>query len=279
MNVWAVVPTIGAAPLERCLDALRAQSVPCQVLVVDDGAREPIAPRCGDAWVVRLERGRGFAPAAALGLERAWLFGADALLLVNDDVVLAPDALERLLGALDDPRVAAAGPLLAREDEPSRADGFGIELDRLGCGRDRGAGRALEEVAQLDDAPDALTGAALLLRAAAYREVGGLDPGYRFYYEDVDLCLRLVARGWRLRAVASARGTHVHSATIGPGSPRQAFHLARSRLRFLRSRPAAALRVPLIAARLVAGAALDLTFARPHVAAARASGVIAGLLA
>jgi GT2 family glycosyltransferase len=49
----------------------------------------------------------------------------------------------------------------------------------------------------------------VLVRAAAYRAVGGFDTDFFMYFEDVDLCMRLEAAGWRLAQEPRAIATHV----------------------------------------------------------------------
>lgn len=56
--------------------------------------------------------------------------------------------------------------------------------------------------------PQWLVGAFVLLRAEAFRAVGGFDTGYRLYCEDVDLGLRLQLAGWRVQRVDHARVVH-----------------------------------------------------------------------
>jgi N-acetylglucosaminyl-diphospho-decaprenol L-rhamnosyltransferase len=56
--------------------------------------------------------------------------------------------------------------------------------------------------------PTWYTAACVLVRAEAFRAVGGFDEGFFMYFEDVDLCLRLEAAGWRLAQEPSAVAWH-----------------------------------------------------------------------
>jgi GT2 family glycosyltransferase len=53
------------------------------------------------------------------------------------------------------------------------------------------------------------TAACVLVRAAAFRNVGGFDERFFMYFEDVDLCIRLENAGWRLAGVDGAVARHV----------------------------------------------------------------------
>ena len=69
----------------------------------------------------------GFLEAATLGIEAALHAGAEWVFLVNSDVVLAPDALSRLLaGARAHPSAGILGPLVLSREEPDRIASAGI---------------------------------------------------------------------------------------------------------------------------------------------------------
>ncbi|MCA8925037.1 MAG: glycosyltransferase family 2 protein [Planctomycetes bacterium] len=203
--------------------------------VILDGAdraqAEAWRARFPEAWVCARPAQSGYAPCARTGLERARAVGATWALLLNDDVTLAPGALDLLVSAATaDPRCGAAAPLLL--DAHGRVNSYGLEVNLLGCARDRARGASVEAAIRLAPSSIAASAAALLLRVEALPDEG-LDPSYRYYYEDVDLSLGLVDRGWTVRLVPDARALHVESLTIGRGSPRQVHYLARNQVRFL----------------------------------------------
>jgi hypothetical protein len=114
-----VVTWEGGAVTDRCVASLHAQDTPpAEVVVVDNGSgaseRARLRRTYGDARSVRLlllEENRQFAGGLNAGVAAARAAGADRFLLLNNDTVLAPDAL-RLLGAALDaaPRAGIAGP-------------------------------------------------------------------------------------------------------------------------------------------------------------------------
>jgi N-acetylglucosaminyl-diphospho-decaprenol L-rhamnosyltransferase len=109
-----------------------------------------------------------------------------------------------------------AGVLL-QEREPTLIDSAGVVADRTLMGFDHLHG---EPVASAAGAPAPLgpTGGAALYRREAWDAVGGFDERIFLYYEDLDLALRIAARGGRCGLAAGARALHAYSAGLGAAS-------------------------------------------------------------
>ncbi len=120
--------------------------------------------------------------------------------LINADVELAPDWIERMASALTaDPAAASAACKMLALDDPSRVYDAGDILRRDGACEQRG--RFSRDDGRWDQ-PGEVFGAcagAALYRRAAVLELGGFDERYFAYLEDVDLALRLRLAGWRCR--------------------------------------------------------------------------------
>jgi hypothetical protein len=188
--------------LPGCLDSLAAQTLaPSEVVVVDngstDGSLELLAGRGDDVRVLELGRNTGFAFAANRGVEAV---DADLVALVNTDVVLEPDWLERMSRALaEHPRAASAACKMVDLREPHVLYDAGDFLRRDGACEQRG--RFERDRGRFDapgDAFSACAGAALY-RRDAFLAAGGFDERFFAYLEDVDLGLRLRLAGWGCR--------------------------------------------------------------------------------
>src|SRR5437879_5706912 len=129
-----------------------------------------------------------FPEAVGWGLDNAGGIRAAYVLLLHDDVVLAPDAVARMVQRASGEGVAAVGAKLVESDDPTVLQEVGGGLDRFAVRRS-----ALDtgevDAGQRDDVTDVLfsSDACLLVRADAYAEVGGLDHRAWPLYEDVDL--------------------------------------------------------------------------------------------
>ncbi len=202
MNPAVVVPNYnGESWLPGCLDSLAAQTLaPAEVVVVDNGSSDgsaEIAEGRGGVRVLRLGENLGFAAAANRGIAAV---SAEAVALVNTDVVLAPDWLERMAGALRlGPDVGSVACKMVDLDDPGVLYDAGDVLRRDGVCEQRGR---FERDAGRYDTPGevfaACAGAALYRRGAVL-DVGGFDERFFLYLEDVDLGLRLRLAGWRCR--------------------------------------------------------------------------------
>jgi GT2 family glycosyltransferase len=139
--------------------------------------------------------------AAAELLER----GADALLFLTQETIVAPDAVGQLLECLATDRVGAAGPILCRRSDHDRVWSAGGRLAGVRrAARHVGSDCRLTEVARITRQVDWLDGACLLIPAEAFRECGGFRADLFLYWEDVDICRRLRCLGWQVSCVGAA---------------------------------------------------------------------------
>jgi GT2 family glycosyltransferase len=123
---------------------------------------------------------------------------APFLFVLNPDTELPPDCIARLhaVAVADDGRVAAWEARQLPYEHPKIYDAVTLEVPWF-------------------------SGACVLLRRSAFDAVGGFDPAYFLYCEDVDLSWRLRSAGWRLRYVPSATVRHFSYAAPGEVKPAQ----------------------------------------------------------
>ena len=222
MRATVVIPTFNAVGLlSEALTALEAQTVPHDVVVVDngstDGTAETLAERFPQVSVVRLEENTGFGRAVNRGVAEAT---TEAVVLINNDVVCEPGFLEQLLAPLADERVSSVAGVLLQHGRPELIDTAGIELDTTLRSWDALWNRPVAELATAAE-PVGPCGGAAAYRTAAFREVGGFDETFFAYWEDVDLALRLQLAGHRCVRAPAARALHKHGQTLGAASPAQ----------------------------------------------------------
>jgi GT2 family glycosyltransferase len=222
LSAAVVIPNHnGLRWLAGCLESVAAQSVAAaEVVVVDNGSTDGSAAAAAQhgARVIELGRNTGFAAAANAGIAAT---DADAVALVNTDVVLAPDWLARMTAALESaPGVGAVACKMVDLEEPGVLYDAGDVLRRDGVCEQRG--RFERDEGRFDEPGEvfaACAGAALYRRGAVL-DVGGFDERFFLYLEDVDLGLRLRLAGWRCRyEPVVARHAGEGSSTPGARQP------------------------------------------------------------
>jgi GT2 family glycosyltransferase len=210
----------GEAMLDECIASIRAQTVPANLILFDNGSRMP-TPNA----TARSETNLGFAGGANAALRHST---APYVALVNNDVALDPDWLAHVRDALDrDPQLAAVQTIIRRPD--GRVDGAGIDISD-GTFRQIGHGATI-------GSPLAVAWGISATAALYRREAIGerfFDERFFAYYEDVELCARLRKSGWRIAVLPVVAATH-RGSTTAPLLGRNALRL-RTRNRYLVAR-------------------------------------------
>jgi GT2 family glycosyltransferase/glycosyltransferase involved in cell wall biosynthesis len=218
-----------------------SRTPPHRLFVVDNASGDGSAPalRASLEGIDLIERpaNDGYSAGCNAGIRAALDAGVDFVLLVNSDVVLAPDAIDRLGAAmLSDLRPGIAGPVLLSRDEPDRIASAGISFStRTGRMRHRGAGLPLSLLSADTLHPtDAVSGCVMLIHRDVFDRIGLLDEHYFFSFEDIDFCLRARDAGFSTVCTADAVAYHEGGRSIGRRSPRRVYFATRNHLRLAR---------------------------------------------
>jgi N-acetylglucosaminyl-diphospho-decaprenol L-rhamnosyltransferase len=221
------------ADLERCLQALH-DAPPAhshEVIVVDnassDGSADAARRRPG-VRVIETGANLGFACGTNIGIRAST--GAN-LLLLNSDTIAPAGAIDRLLDVFDlHPDVAVAGPRLV--DAGGRAElSFGRMVGPLNELRQKHA-TGVDAATRLEQFPDWVSGACLLVRRSDAEAAGLLDERYFMYLEDVDFCAAIRARGRRVMFVPGIEVVHLRGQSVKAATGGTARAYRRSQLAF-----------------------------------------------
>jgi N-acetylglucosaminyl-diphospho-decaprenol L-rhamnosyltransferase len=198
-----------------------------EVVLVDSGSRdgtvEAVRAALPQVRVLPLAN-VGFGRAANAGVATT---SSDAVVVANADVRFDVDSLTTLhAGLVADDDLAAVGPAVVYPDGSPQASArrlpdVATAVGHAALGRLWPTNPFTRRYRALDADPtrprdvDWLSGCAVAVRRAAFDAVGGFDPAYFLYVEDVDLGVRLRRAGWRLRYEPAARVTHRVGASTG----------------------------------------------------------------
>jgi N-acetylglucosaminyl-diphospho-decaprenol L-rhamnosyltransferase len=192
------------------------------IVIVDncspDGSGRKLAAKLGNVKVVMSDRNGGFGAGINLGTAN---LDAEYYLILNPDTRFQENRLEVALELFaKEPKLGVLGLHLQYADgshQDSARRFFSlltILLRRSPLGRLKSMQGVLDEhlmkhywVNEIFEA-DWVTGAAFIVRRAAFEAVGGMDEGFFLYMEDTDLCKRMWRSGWTVKAIASVSVTH-----------------------------------------------------------------------
>jgi GT2 family glycosyltransferase len=229
-NALEAVASLRAMPLcpETIICVVQEATVPESWRALEPGIR-----------VVELSDNYGFAHSIDLGVSLALEAGAEWILLLNDDAVVEPSCLARCVQeAQSDSSVAAVGPAVVFGDRPDTIwFAGGRHSDDFLYTRHHALGRTVDKLPVTSDT-DYIAGCCMLVRADAWRALGGFREDFFLYYEDVEWCLRARNAGWRCRYVAEVLCRHRAGSSTQDGqraiSATSAYYRARNPLRFAR---------------------------------------------
>jgi glycosyltransferase involved in cell wall biosynthesis/GT2 family glycosyltransferase len=214
-------------PLRRSAEAASAS---LEIVVVDNASADDskrVAAEAGADRIVENSLNAGYVVAASQGIALA---RAPWIMLANPDLTVSDTFVGLMLEAARSapPEVASLVPDIRYAANPAVVNSRGIEVDKIGIPAERDAGRDADRLAGPVEVFGA-TSSGCLVRRAALVEVGGLEPLYFAYLEDVDVAWRLRKRGYRALVVPGAVALHEGSVSTGEGSWLKAFLVARNR--------------------------------------------------
>jgi GT2 family glycosyltransferase len=229
MTVAAIIPHWNRRDLLAPLFAsLHAQTRAFdEIILIDNGSTDDSATQAeqNQATVLRLGKNLGFAAAVNRGIEST---NADWIAILNNDVTLEPNWLERLLSKTDE-AAFVTGKILNAADH-SLIDGTFDEISRAACAWRCGQGK---KDSPLWNQPRRIRMApmtAAIFRKSLFQAVGPLDENFGSYLEDVDFGIRSTLLGFHGAYVPAAVAYHRGSETLGAWNKDTVKRIARNQI-------------------------------------------------
>jgi GT2 family glycosyltransferase len=227
-SVAVVIVTYNSGDvLPGCLRSLHSQGVRLAGVVVADNASRDDSVKIAEEYrslpvrTVQLGRNAGYAAAVNAGIAALNTTDLEAVLVLNPDCRLRPNALATLAQALRHPGRGITVPRLLNTDgslQPSlrreatvwRAIAEVLIGGRL-AGRIGTLGELVTDPAEYERPRAAAwaTGAAMLVSVEAMREIGPWDESFFLYSEETEFALRAADRGWTLWYEPKAEVEHI----------------------------------------------------------------------
>lgn len=211
--------------LARCVDSLAKSSYAnYELIVVENGSTKPetfaLYEQIQQQPHARvLEWKKPFNYAAVNNFAAAVARGEYVLFLNNDIESVNPDWLESLVKQAAQPGVGAVGAKLYYADDTIQHAGIVVGMGGVAghshLNFPRQASGHMQRLTYTQNVA-AVTGACLLMPKAVFDAIGGFDEGYVLAFNDVDLCLKVLAAGHRIVWTPDAELYHLESKTRGP---------------------------------------------------------------
>jgi len=238
--------------LFEAVDSVLRQGEASQLLLVNNGNPPQVETelrrlrdQAMDLVLIEGQGNVGFAAACNLGARRA---SGQLLLILNPDCVLPAQGLARLLRQtrtlvrpwvmgcrlLDTDGREQAG---ARRRQPTAcgllAEGLGLTRLFPGCRRLPRVNLHRDPVPEQISEVEVTSGACMIMPAADYWGIGGMDEGFFLHVEDIDFCVRFRARGGHVFFSSEVAVVH-HKSTSAADPVRVEWYKTRGFFRYFR---------------------------------------------
>lgn len=223
-----------------CLDSLKKIAYPnYQIVVVDNGSQDnslkTIKKKYPMVKIIANSSNLGFVRANNQGIKLALQSKADYILILNNDTIVHPQMLTKLVRkAEEDKKIAIIGPQIYYYDQPQKLWFLRANLSwPLGgikiLNQNKKKSYSKEQLFN----SDYITGAAMLIRSEVIQRLGSFDPYFFIYWDDVELSVRYKKGGYKIKALANAVMWHKVSSAATAGE-KSCFLMGRNQLYFCR---------------------------------------------
>ena len=197
-----------------CLESLMLTRYPnMQTIVLDnnsaDGSVAAIRNQFPAVQIINLKENLGYAGNNNVGIEEALRQGADWVLVLNEDVILDKDCIQKLIEVGEsDPKIGIVGPLVYHFDEPTVIQSAGGMLGKYWESIHLGKNEPDHGQYKEPHFVEWISGCAILVRRTAIEQAGMLDGGYFIYWEETEWCIRIGRAGWKIVHVPESKLWH-----------------------------------------------------------------------
>lgn len=240
--VVALVNFNGYESTCEAVDSLLPHLGPDDALVVvdnasTDGSASRLVQRYPAVRTIALERNRGYPGGCNAAIDFALQEGAPFVVLANNDIRFAPDAIDKLVAtAKADPRIGIVVPRIYYSSHPQRVWAAGSTISPVtGLTSQRGMDREESDFPPEKTPIDLemCTGCLMLVRTSIIPVVGRLREEFFLYYDETDWCWRVRRTGFRIVLDDSAHIWHKVSESVGVSSTTFWYYLTRNHILFL----------------------------------------------
>ena len=209
-----------------------------KVIVLDnassDGSVEAICSTFPEVQIIELLENHGYAGNNNVGIEAALAQQADWIFVLNEDTILDPDCINKLIDVgVSDPKIGIVGPMVYHYDEPNVIQSAGGKLGRYWEGWHIAQNETDQGQFAQPHLVDWISGCAILVRRPVVEQIGMLDERFFYYWEETEWCFRAGKKGWRILHVPQAKLWHKGVQRDYRPKPSVTYYSTRNRLLML----------------------------------------------
>lgn len=235
--VYSVVVTYnGSKWIEKCLDSLIISTVKTEIIVVDnnssDNTLKLIQEHYPKVTIIESINNLGFGKANNIGLRIALQNKADYVLLLNQDSWINPDSLEKILEQFVlNPGFGIIAPMNMNTDGSCLETGFQSELSYENC-PEFTSDAYLTKKKELYQIKNYINASCWLLSRSCLVSVGGFDPLFSHYGEDINYCMRAHYHGFKVGLSTLTRSYHARDNYV-PKASQLSLFIKKGRTRYI----------------------------------------------
>ena len=212
-----------------------------RIVVVDndsrDGSYEYLKEHETDCCIIQSGENRGYAAGNNVGIHYALEQGAEYVCILNNDVEVEPDFLTKLVQYMEsEPDVGMTGPVVYEYNQREKIQSAGFSICvRTGRTQPLWQGKHKKELSGKHIiVSDGLSGTCLLVRREVLEKAGLIPENYFLFFEEMEWCLRIRKKGYKLATVLTAAVYHKGSATLKKTGTLSRYYMARNQALFVR---------------------------------------------
>jgi len=219
-----------------CLSSLEQNSYANRRTIVldnasSDGSVDAVRTSFPGVQIIELDQNLGYAGNNDVGIKAAMDQGADWVFVLNEDTILAPDCLEKLVAVGEsEPAIGIVGPLVYHHDEPEVIQSAGGKMNRFFQGWHRGQNEPDHGQYDHPEPVDWITGCGIMVRREVIEQVGAIDERFFYYVEEFEWCIRARKSGWKIFFAPQAKLWHKGVQRNYQPKPSIMYYLTRNRL-------------------------------------------------
>ncbi len=245
--VSILIPTMDHTDvLKRCLDSIRAKTTydSYEILLIENNSTKEETFAYYDSLAqdpgIRLVRWDGPFNFSAINNYGAGFAKGDYLMFLNNDIeILTPEWIEELLANVQRPGIGAAGCKLYYPDKTIQHAGVVVGLGGIAghvfSGMDGRMSGYLHK-ASIQMNVSAVTAAAMMMPKTVFEELGGFEEKLAVAFNDIDLCLRIREKGYRIVYDPFCEMIHHESKSRGAEDTEEKARRFYTEIEFMRTR-------------------------------------------